>query len=179
MFAAIERVGAEEAPPWIPSLRDDRIPTWGMVTSNRRDVVATGVVSEAWLTMASPVLEKSAESVSVEGRALLHADIWSGNVCFTGRGAVLIDWAGAAAGNGDFDLGTAYLDMYATTGRLPAYDWPGRRPMSALLAAMKCHAVTLGTPDWATPDWHNKQVEGLGPALRWAAREHDLPDPGY
>ncbi len=179
LFSTITEVGSHEAPAWIPSLRDDRLPSWDLVMSRRREVVATGVVSDEWLTSAAARLDESAASISVEGNALLHADIWSGNVCFNKRGAVLIDWAGAAAGNSDYDLGTAYLDVYASTERLPAFDWPGRRAMSAVLAAMKCHAVTLGTPDWATPDWHDKQVEGLSFALQWAAREHDLPDPAH
>ncbi len=50
--------------------------------------------------------------------------------------------------------------------------------MSAMLAALKCNAVTLGNPDWATDDWHANQVNDLIWLLRWAVIEHDLPDPG-
>ena len=49
--------------------------------------------------------------------------------------------------------------------------------MAAVLAAMKCNAVTITDPAWATEEWHNTQVDDLRFALRWAAIEHNLPEP--
>ena len=177
LFQALSAVSEVTAPSWVPPLRDDRLPSWQLVMANPRPLLDTGLVSRAWLDAAVPILADSAASFSIEGTALLHADIWSGNVCFDGDRVVLIDWAGASAGNPAFDIGIAFLDILSSTGRSPDHAWQEKPSTAALLAAMKCHAVTLGTPDWAAPDWHQKQLDGLTHALEWASTEHGLPSP--
>ena len=177
LFATIDRMEAVPAGAEMPPLRNDRLPTWETVMANRDILAKLGNVSRDWLEHVAPVLDRSARQASVEGDSLVHADIWSGNVCFTARGVVLIDWTGAARGNSAFDRAISVLDIFVTTNVLPRHSWPNRPAMAAVIAALKCTAVTEANPEWLTEDWHATQVAGLPYALRWAAAEHDLPPP--
>lgn len=177
LFATIDDLEAVQAGVEVPPLRNDRLPTWETVMANRDTVAKLGDVSQDWLERVAPVLGRSARRASVEGDNLVHADIWRANVCFTDRGVVLIDWAGAARGNSDFDRAITVLDIYVTTDLLPRHPWPSRPAMASVIAALKCNAVTGVIPEWLTEEWHATQVTGLPYALRWAAEEHGLPPP--
>lgn len=177
LFATIDQLEAVQAGAEMPPLRNDRLPTWEAVMANRDAVAKLGNVSEDWLEHVAPVLSRSASQASVEGDSLVHADIWRANVCFADHGVVLIDWAGAARGNSDFDRAITVLDVYVTTDALPRHPWPSRPAMASVIAALKCNAVTEVSPEWVTEEWQTTQGAGLPYALRWAAEEHGLPKP--
>jgi hypothetical protein len=177
VFATIDELEAVQAGAQMPPLRDDRLPTWDAVMARRDTVAEVGNVSLDWLERVAPVLQRSARDATVEGDSLVHADIWSENVCFTDRAVVLVDWAGAARGNSDFDRAIVALDIFVTTDVLPLRRWPSRRAMASVIAALKCNAVIETSPDWVTEEWQTAQVAGLPYALSWAASEHGLPQP--
>lgn len=177
VFAMIDRLETVQAGEEMPPLRNDRLPTWEAVMTERDTVAKLANVSRDWLEQVAPVLSRSASQASVEGASLVHADIWRANVCFTDRAVVLIDWAGAARGNSDFDRAITVLDIYVSTNVLPRHRWPSRPAMASVIAALKCSAVTEPSPEWLTEEWHSTQVAGLPYALRWAAEENDLPPP--
>ncbi|OLS51445.1 fructosamine kinase family protein [Rhodovulum sulfidophilum] len=72
--------------------------------------------------------------------ALLHGDLWTGNVLFTAEEAALID---PACYHGDAEVDLAMLELFGTPGPAfrerygaPAPDWPARRAVYQLWPAL-------------------------------------------
>ncbi len=51
-----------------------------------------GVCSPSWADGAVETLVAAERAFDVSGDDLVHADVWSDNLCFADRGVVLIDW---------------------------------------------------------------------------------------
>ena len=93
--------------------------------------------SRCWLTGSSPRsgwrwptdLHAAESSALLAGDDFLHDDVWAGNVCYTERGAVLIDWASASIGDRRIDLAYALLSIRETGAMPPPSSSPTRPPM--------------------------------------------------
>ncbi|HEU0130995.1 MAG TPA: hypothetical protein VFQ85_08400 [Mycobacteriales bacterium] len=151
-------------PAHVPAWADDPSP-----------LVACGLVDAAW-TVHVPVLAAAAVEADPAGDRLVHRDLWLQNWCrLPGRGAVVVDWAGASSGNPAAMLAMGEAGVRAAGG-------PGG------------HVLAAGHPEWAA--WMAGLAAGwlAGPvppiprlletmrreavaSLRWACDELALPYP--
>lgn len=96
---ALETLASRPAPwgldPLAPHATHDR--GWRHVDPEAAERV--GIAPAAWIERHRDVLVAASDTVDVSGDSLVHDDLWLQNWCRAERGAVLVDWAGAALGN--------------------------------------------------------------------------------
>ena len=105
---------------------------WHDVAAHPEAFLSIRVASESWLTECLPALLEAHDSVEPEGKALVHLDVRSDNICFRADRAILIDWNNACTGNPDLDVafwlpalrhegGPPPQDILADAGHLASY----------------------------------------------------------
>ena len=119
--ARVRRRWRRHAPPPGLARRPEGRPFgtyWQRIADDPEPVLAHGLFSATWLEEAQPILHAAESSARLAGDDLLHDDVWAGNVCYTERGAILIDWASAQVGDHRVDLAYALLSI-RETGAMP------------------------------------------------------------
>ncbi len=181
LFEALGEVARTPAPSDLPPLsRWDRPePGWTTVRHDPGPFLGLGLCSAEWLEHALETLEAAERRASSEGDALVHNDVYSGNLCFADRGAVLVDWSEAARGSPLLDLAFAVLDLRCEGVPSPAVDFPDEGAWAARLAGLWAVEAPAPLPSWAAPDskLREEQTRGLGAALQWAAETLGLRPP--
>jgi aminoglycoside phosphotransferase len=112
---------------------------WQRIAADPEPVLAHGLFSADWLESAQPVLDAAESSAVLAGDDFLHDDVWAGNVCYTGRGALLIDWASATVGDRRIDLAYALLSIRSSGDEPPPADFPDEAAYAALLAGANAY----------------------------------------
>jgi phosphotransferase family enzyme len=120
LFDALTGAAALSAPDWLRPIAPHDEESWKAVVADPEPFLELGLCSRAWLERAAPELLAAEQHAEFEGAGLVHFDVWSGNVCFTERGAVLVDWALARRGNPSLDVAFALLSVRAEGGMRPA-----------------------------------------------------------
>jgi aminoglycoside phosphotransferase (APT) family kinase protein len=143
-------------------------------------VLAHGLFSANWLEDAQPILHAAESSARLAGDDLLHDDVWAGNVCYTERGAVLIDWASAQVGDHRVDLAYALLSIRETGAMPPPVEFADEAAYAALLAG-SCAFQAAQPVDESIK--HESVLRAgwlhdLGYALEWACELLELRSPG-
>lgn len=84
MLATLTEFAATPAPAWVPMASRTRWidEGWPQVAEDPAPLLATGIVSAAWLERALPALVAASDPSAIEGTALLHLDVRSDNICF-------------------------------------------------------------------------------------------------
>jgi aminoglycoside phosphotransferase (APT) family kinase protein len=179
LFAALEAIAGTPAPRQLPRLPAERATYWERIARDPECVVALGACSPAWLEHALPALIEAESRLDPSGDALVHFDVWSANVCFARRGAVLVDWGAASIGNRWFDVAFALLALRTDGVAPPAIDFPDEAAFAAYLAGHDAWSASSppasGLVDFETlrAGW----LQDLGAALPWAAGQLGLPPP--
>lgn len=149
---------------------------WHEVAAHPEAFLSIRVASESWLKTCLPALLKAHDRVEPEGKALVHLDVRSDNICFRAGRAVLIDWHNACFGNPDLDIafwlpglrhegGPSPQDILANAGHLASY-------------VTGYFASRAGLPDLPhTPLLRKLQRAQLITGLQWTVRELGLPEP--
>jgi hypothetical protein len=152
---------------------------WARVAEDPGPLLGLGVVTDAWLQAYLSDLITAEENVPLAGTQLVHNDVFSGNMTFTGERAVLVDWATAAVGNALLDTAMAVLSVRSEGGPRVRLGFRDEEGFAAMLAGHNALEAPAPLPDWARPD-STLRVEQLGDlrhALAWAAECLDLPPP--
>src|SRR5262245_27776782 len=84
---------------------------WQRIAADPEPVLAHGLFSAEWLEQSQPVLDAAEARAQLAGDDFLHDDVWAANVCYTERGALLIDWASATIGDRRVDVAYALLSI--------------------------------------------------------------------
>ncbi len=178
VLAALEEVRTTKPPEGLPLLDEmrDRVVGWGSVQADTGPLLSTGICTPAWLRDALPVLERAGEEAELAGDELLHLDVRSDNLCFSGGRPVLIDWNLACVGNGPFDIAFWLPSLQLEGGPEPWEILPGAGPLAAAVAGFFASRAGLPPPAGA-PTVREFQRRQLEVALPWAARELALPIP--
>lgn len=90
---------------------------WQNIAQNPEAFLATGLVSSEWLKAALPKLVEAERACCHEGKALVHFDLRSDNLCIGDEQVYLIDWNWAQLGNPTLDLGFFINTVCMETGR--------------------------------------------------------------
>jgi aminoglycoside phosphotransferase len=141
LLETVEKVAATRPPPWLHRRPPGRpLGTyWQRIGADPDPVLAHGLFSAAWLEGALPALDAAESSAQLAGDDFLHDDVWAENVCYTERGAVLIDWASASVGDRRIDLAYALLSIRSSPAIPPPVDFPDEAAYAALLAGANAY----------------------------------------
>jgi aminoglycoside phosphotransferase (APT) family kinase protein len=112
---------------------------WQRIAADPEPVLAHDLFSSEWLERALPALDATESRAVLAGEDFLHDDVWSANVCYTERGAVLIDWASATIGDRRIDLAYALLSIRSSGATPPPVDFPEEAAYAALLAGANAY----------------------------------------
>jgi hypothetical protein len=168
-------------PPFdgLPRAGDDHLGLrdgWREVAADPAPFLALGLCSPVWLEQHLEVLDEAARSAPLDGRALLHLDVRSDNVCLRDGSAVLVDWNWATVGNPELDLFAWLPSLHAEGGPPPEEVTTGGGELAAALAGFFCaHAALPSIP--TAPRVRPVQLAQARVALPWAARALGLPAP--
>jgi aminoglycoside phosphotransferase len=152
---------------------------WQRIAADPGPVLAHGLFSAAWLEEAQPVLDAAESAARLAGDDFLHDDVWASNVCYTERGAILIDWASASIGDRRIDLAYALLSIRSSDTTPPPIDFPDEAAYAALLAGANAYQAAQPTDDSIQyrsvlrAGW----LHDLRYALDWASELLRLPPP--
>ncbi len=138
-----------------------------------------GVCSPSWADGAVETLVAAERAFDVSGDDLVHADVWSDNLCFADRGVVLIDWGAAGVGSRWIDVGYALLSILVEGGKRAAVEIPDEASLAAFIAGSVVRDASAPLPAWAeTGSTLREEQRGfLVHALRWSAQALGLPQP--
>jgi hypothetical protein len=176
LFVDLARTTAD---PTLPTLAG-RLQEWGAwerVAAEPSGLLASGVVSAAWLDRyLQPLLDAQSRG-STRGDSLLHVDIRSDNLCFRSGSAMLVDWNHAARGDSRWDR-LLMLQTIVLEGGPPAQEQaPDADPAIVVwLAGYFAARVGLPAPEGA-PGVRRFQRAQLDVVLPWACRLVDIPAP--
>jgi hypothetical protein len=151
---------------------------WQRIADDPEPVLANGLFSAKWLEEAQPILHAAEMSARLAGDDLLHDDVWHGNVCYTERGAVLIDWASATIGDRRVDLAYALLSIRSTGTTPPPVEFAEEAAYAALLAGANAFQAaqpvdeSIKHASVLRAGW----LHDLEFALEWACELLQLPD---
>jgi phosphotransferase family enzyme len=112
---------------------------WERIAADPEPVLAHGSFSAAWLDRCGPELVAAEKRARLDGDDFLHDDVWHGNVCYSDRGAVLIDWASASIGDRRLDLAYALLSIRSTDATPPPVEFDDEAAYAALLAGSNAY----------------------------------------
>jgi hypothetical protein len=172
LVAAFDELEAAPVPEGLGSL--EMTHRWAVLAADPGRLLRTGLVDEAWLRHLPALVE--ADVADLAGDALVHPDLWLQNWCRDDdRGAVIVDWWGAARANATF------LRAHGEAGVRSA-GHPGGR---VLRDAPEWAALLAGFATWHVvndpPESMPRLVETLRreawATLRWACDDLGLPYP--
>jgi len=183
LLASLEQVWATAPPPGTAVATDDAREIgggWEEISRSPEPFLRLGLCSEPWLSANLDALREAAERAAFGGRAMLHFDVRSDNVCFRpddGR-AVLIDWNLTSVGNPQIDVVFWLPSLEAEGGPAPETVLPDADPgLVSTCAAFFC-ARAARPPIPTAPTVREVQLVQARTALPWAARVLGLPPPG-
>jgi Phosphotransferase enzyme family len=181
LLETVMQVGAT-APPHGLQRRPEGRPLgtyWQRIAADPEPVLAHGLFSAAWLEEAQPVLDAAESLARLAGDDFLHDDVWASNVCYTERGAILIDWASSSIGDRRIDLAYALLSIRSTDTTPPPIDFPDEAAYAALLAGANAYQAARPVDD--SIQYYSVLRAGwlhdLGYALDWVSELLQLPPP--
>jgi len=176
LFTALADVATSPVPPGVPALEERR--RWELIAADPGPLLSLGLCSREWLDHALPTLLGAEREAVREGDEFCHGDVYAGNVGFTPRGAVLVDWGAAVAACRWIDVASAVLSVRVEGGVLPPLDFPHEAAYAAATAGRLALETPNPPPAWAAPGstLREDMAGDLVHALRWAAEQLELPD---
>ena len=149
---------------------------WHEVAAHPEAFLSIRVASESWLTTCLPTLLEAHDRVEPEGKALVHLDVRSDNICFRADRAVLIDWNNACSGNPDLDIAFWLPSLHHEGGPPPQDILAGAGHLASYVTGYL--ASRAGLPDLPhTPLVRKLQRAQLNAGLQWTVQELGLPEP--
>ena len=149
---------------------------WHEVAAHPEAFLSIRVASESWLTMCLPTLLEAHDRVEPEGKALVHLDVRSDNICFRADRAVLIDWNNACSGNPDLDIAFWLPGLHHESGPSPQDILSDAGHLASYVTGY--FASRAGLPDLPhTPLVRKLQKAQLYAGLHWTVQELGLPEP--
>ena len=176
LFTALEQVAAAEPPPELPA-EGARPSHWQVVAADPEPFLELGLCTREWLEASIDTLVAFEARAPFEGEALVHNDVYSGNVCFSVGNAMLVDWGAAVRGSEWVDVAFALLSLRVEGAAVPEVEFPFAGPFAAALSGHFAVEAPAPLPAWAEPGSTLRQdmAGDLAHALGWAVETVGLP----
>jgi hypothetical protein len=179
LLESVKQVAATTPPPDLRRRPEGRPfgTYWQRIADHPEPVLGHGLFSATWLEKAQPILHTAESSAQLAGNDFLHDDVWAGNVCYTERGAILIDWASATVGDSRVDLAYALLSIRSAGAAPPPVEFPDEAAYAALLAGANAYQAAQPVDESIKHEsvlragW----LDDLEYALEWACELLQLP----
>jgi len=171
LAAAFDELAGVAAPPGLRE--NDLPPKWRDFLTDPEPLLRIGLAGEPWLPNVAALAE--AEGVDLSGDRLVHRDLWLQNWCRAERGAVIVDWTGAAAGNPMLMRAWGEAGVRAAGGP-PGRVLRGEPGWAAFVAGLTVWFLAEDGPD-TDPRLVETERREAWATLRWACDELDLPYP--
>jgi Phosphotransferase enzyme family len=177
VLATLRTVAATPASdlPSFESFRQDSS-GWRRIAREPERFLRLGVATNGWLDRTLPVLLDAERRAVLDGDAMLHNDVRSDNLCFSGERVVLIDWNWASRGNPKVDL-AAWLPSLASEGGPEPETILSNEPELASFVAGFYAAHAGLPPPQEMRAIRELQYKMLCSSLAWACRALGLPLP--
>jgi hypothetical protein len=174
----LDQVSKAPAPQGFPLLADQRadLSGWYLVERDPAPFLSLRLCSPEWLRLVLPKLLRAEAAAELAGDALLHLDVRSDNICFSGDRTLLIDWNWASIGNPVIDLVAWLPSLYLEGGPAPEELYDRDPAPVAMIAGYWAARAGLPMPPHLARV-REIQLESLGIALPWATRALRLPPP--
>jgi hypothetical protein len=176
--AVVERINNTHAPAFVGSLAAEkqRHSGWYEVARSPEGFASLGLASDSWIDANLASLLEAETSAQWEGDELLHLDIRSDNLCFSGSHVKVVDWNLARVGNGAYDL-LFWLPSLRLEGGPAPWDVSVEEPeMIAAIAGFFARQAPQPEP-WEGSTVRRFQREQLEVALPWACKALGIPEP--
>jgi hypothetical protein len=183
--AALDELADIAAPGGIEPLRPHEThgAGWAHVPPLADVAAQLGLWPGDWLERSLPTLAAAAATVSTAGSSLVHDDLWLQNWCRAERGAVLVDWAGAALGNARLNHAWGEAGIRAAGGphgRLVAPDDADHDGWAAYMAGLATSYVLCYVEHAeAMPRLHATQAREAMACLEWACEALAIEPPDF
>jgi len=176
LFEALAAMAATQPPDGLPRVSPLRA-SWKDVAADPEPLLALGPCSQAWLEQALPALIDAESRAEWTGDALVHHDVYSGNLGFQGNRVVLVDWGAASIGSPWSDVAFALLSIRSEGGPLPTLDIPDEGAWAAALTAHFAVETPKPLPAWADAGstLRADMAQDLAVGLRWCVEALELP----
>ena len=171
---ALSEVRKTPPPDWVPAQDRETLIGWPGVAEDPQPFLSLGLCSESWLNEALPGLVAAEGAAKIDGDALVHNDVRSDNLCFSGDRVVLVDWNLASRANPLLDVAGWLPSLHSEGGPLPEDILPDEPELAALISGFFASRAGLQTIETA-PRVRKVQLEQLRSALPWAVRSLGLP----
>lgn len=163
-------------PPGLPDAKPRG--SWRRLAAEPAPLLATGLCDRQWLDDHVEALAAAEDSVDPSGTGLIHRDVWLQNWCRADRGAVLVDWAGAARGNPLFSRAFGEAGVRAAGGPEGVVMPAGHPGWAALMAGSA--AADLSDDGYRhEPRLLETQRREAAATIRWACDELSIPVPAF
>lgn len=176
LFDALAKVAATMPPEGLPRL-SRRHSRWADVAADPAAFLGLGLCSAAWLDASIGTLVAAEQRADWTGDALVHHDVYSGNVGFAEDRAVLVDWGAASIGSPWSDVAFALLSVRSEGGRVPDVGLPDKGAWAATITGHFALDAPKALPAWADPEstLRADMAQDLAAGLRWCVETLELP----
>lgn len=173
LFETLRRVAEVRPAVALPAAEHGFEPQWPSIAGEADDFLALGLCSRDWFRDAIDALLEAERSVPLAGDALVHGDVRSDNLCFSGDRMILVDWGGVLRGSPEHDLATSLSTLPLEGGPDPFSVLPGGGSWAAHIAG---RAARRSYRDAEAPEWLRRVLRRIAViCLDWAASSLDLP----
>ena len=176
LLKTLANVHTTPAPASLPPLDRASLAGWSKVEEDPLPFLKLGLCSAEWLRLALPELVAAERRAPLEGNKLVHLDVRSDNVCFTGKRVLLVDWNMACCANPLLDIAAWLPSLHMEGGPVPEKVFPLDSEFAAVISGY--FAARAGLPPIkGAPGVRPLQLRQLRSALPWAVRTMRLPLP--
>ena len=173
----LRQVAATTPPEALPSLeiRRPMLSGWADVARAPAAFLGLRLCTAAWLSHALDTLVAAEAHGRLAGDSLVHFDVRSDNLCFTGDRAVLVDWNWACRGHSTVDIAAWLPSLRLEGGPLPESILPGEPCLAAMISGYMAARAGLAAENAQLTRVRALQFAQLRVALPWVVRALGLP----
>lgn len=184
VLTVLDRVRASAPPEGLEGLEvyRDEFRGWHGLVEDPDPFLGLSLCSGRWFGDSIGALVDAEARADLSGGELLHLDVRSDNVCFSGLRTLLVDWNWACVGNAVFDVAFWLPSLHAEGGPAPGAILTGQPEVAAVVSGF---FASYASQPWTESQLDEPearrlramQLSQLRTALPWAAHELGLPPP--
>ncbi|MDF1595441.1 MAG: phosphotransferase [Acidimicrobiia bacterium] len=170
LFPTLTRIADTRVPFDLEAMPPLEVSPWSEITADPAKITGLGIVDLEWIARHGTRLIELSSKIDLSGDDLIHADLGAGNLCFTKRGPVIVDWEYVSRGNRYLDVATALLDMRACHAPTP-HVLPQPAAWASVLAGLMGIHASRPPPDWAADGTELRRLQRqlAKVAVEWVA----------